>query len=140
MNFDAAVHKCVIVVDNTLGLGHAVNAVSVIGVSLGRSVEGLVGPALQSSDEVNYPGVIYAPLPILRSSSDYLHELHKKALLDNEIHSMPFSALAQSCKTYEEYEARICEADSSGIELVALGLVGPQKSISKLTGNLSLFK
>ncbi|WP_095166086.1 DUF2000 domain-containing protein [Pseudomonas sp. Irchel 3H3] len=140
MNFDAAVHKCVIVVDNTLGLGHAVNAVSVIGVSLGRSVEGLVGPALQSRDEVNYPGVIYAPLPILRSSSDHLQELHKKALLDNGIHSMPFSALAQSCKTYQEYEARICEADSSGIELVALGLVGPQKSIIKLTGNLSLFK
>lgn len=35
MNFDAAVHKCVIVVDKALGLGHAANAVSVIGVSLG---------------------------------------------------------------------------------------------------------
>ncbi|MFA7945686.1 DUF2000 domain-containing protein [Pseudomonas brenneri] len=140
MNFDAAVHKCVIVVDSSLGLGHAVNAVSVIGVSLGRSVEGLVGPAMQSSDNVNYPGVIYAPLPILRATSDYLQVLHKKALLDNDIHIMPFSALAQSCKTYQEYEARISEANSSSIELVAIGLVGPQKSISKLTGNLSLFK
>ena len=53
---------------------------------------------------------------------------------------MPFSALAQSCKTYEEYESRIAEADSPAIELVAIGLVGPKKLISKLTGNLALFK
>ena len=53
---------------------------------------------------------------------------------------MPFSALAQSCKTYEEYESRIAEADSPAIELVAIGLVGPKNIISKLTGNLALFK
>lgn len=140
MNFDASVHKCVIVVDKALGLGHAANAVSVIGVSLGRSVEGLVGPDMQSRDQVNYPGVIYAPLPILLASNEQLHALQEKALLDDEIHSMPFSALAQSCKTYQEYEARISEADSSAIELVAIGLIGPQKKISKFTGNLPLFK
>lgn len=140
MNFDAAVHKCVIVVDKALGLGYAANAVSVIGVSLGRSVEGLVGPDMQSRDNVNYPGVIYAPLPILLSTNEYLQELQEKALADDEFHIMPFSALAQSCKTYQEYEARISEADSSAIELVAIGLIGPKKKISKLTGNLSLFK
>lgn len=53
---------------------------------------------------------------------------------------MPFSALAQSCKTYQEYEARISEADSTTIELVAIGLIGLQKKISKLTGSLPLFK
>lgn len=140
MDFDAAVHKCVIVVDSALGLGHAANAVSVIGVSLGRSIDGLVGPDLQSRDNVNYPGVIYAPLPILLSSNEQLRALQEKALADEEIHSMPFSALAQSCKTYQEYETRISEADSAAIELVAIGLIGPQKKISKLTGNLPLFK
>lgn len=140
MNFDAAVHKCVIVVDNALGLGHAANAVSVIGVSLGRSVDGLVGPDMQSRDSVNYPGVIYAPLPILLSTNEKLQELQEKALADDEIQAMPFSALAQSCRTYQEYEARISEADSSAIELVAIGLIGPQKKINKLTGNLPLFK
>ncbi|RMO90030.1 hypothetical protein ALQ33_00949 [Pseudomonas syringae pv. philadelphi] len=140
MNFDAALHKCVIVVDKALGLGHAANAVSVIGVSMGRSVDGLVGPDMQSRDSVNYPGVIYAPLPILLSSNDSLHELQEKALADDEIFSLPFSALAQSCKTYQEYESRISEADSSSIELVAIGLIGPKKKISKLTGNFPLFK
>lgn len=140
MNFDATVHKCVIVVDSALGLGHAANAVSVIGVSLGRSINGLVGPDMQSRDQVNYPGVIYAPLPILLSSNEQLQALHEKALADEEIYTMPFSALAQSCRTYQEYETRITEADSSAIELVAIGLIGPQKKIRKLTGNLPLFK
>ncbi|MBJ7223542.1 MULTISPECIES: DUF2000 domain-containing protein [unclassified Brenneria] len=140
MNFDASIHKCVIVVDKALGLGHAVNAVSVIGVSMGRSVEGLVGPDMQSKDNVNYPGVIYAPLPILLSSNELLHEILEKALADDEINSIPFSALAQSCKTYQEYEARISEADSQSIELVAIGLIGPKKKISRLTGSLPLFK
>ncbi|QBC45098.1 DUF2000 domain-containing protein [Iodobacter fluviatilis] len=140
MNFDATAHKCVIVVNSTLGLGHAANAVSVIGVSLGRSVAGLVGPDMQSLDNVNYPGVIYAPLPILLSTPEHLQQLQEKALADEEIHAMPFSALAQSCKTYQEYETRISEAESSAIELVAIGLIGPQKKINKLTGSLSLFK
>ncbi|VFR88256.1 hypothetical protein DAR3_1126 [plant metagenome] len=140
MDFDAAIHKCVIVVDKTLGLGHAINAVSVIGVSMGRSVEGLVGPDMQSRDNVNYPGVIYAPLPILLSNNELLREILEKSLEDDEIQSIPFSALAQSCKTYQEYEARISEADSSTIEVVAIGLIGPRKKISKLTGSLPLFK
>ncbi|ASD11701.1 DUF2000 domain-containing protein [Pseudomonas aeruginosa] len=140
MDFDAATHKCVIVVDKALGLGHAINAVSVIGVSMGRSVEGLVGPDMQSRDNVNYPGVIYAPLPILLSNNELLREILEKALEDNEIQSIPFSALAQSCKTYQEYEARISEADSATIEVVAIGLIGPRKKISKLTGSLPLFK
>jgi hypothetical protein len=140
MDFDATIHKCVIVVDKALGLGHAINAVSVIGVSMGRSVEGLVGPDMQSRDGVNYPGVIYAPLPILFSNNELLRNILEKALEDDEIQSIPFSALAQSCKTYQEYEERISEADNSTIEVVAIGLIGSKKNISKLTGSLPLFK
>ena len=140
MKFDAAIHKCVIVVDKALGPGHAANAVSVIGVSMGRSVEGLIGPDLHSRDQVNYPGVIYVPLPILLSTNEQLRVLHAKSLEDDDIHVLPFSALAQSCKTYQEYESRITEADSSTLELVAIGLIGSQKKISRLTGNLPLFK
>lgn len=140
MNFDAAIHKCVIVVDRSLGLGHAANAVSVIGVSMGRTVNGLVGPDMSSRDQVNYPGVIYAPLPILLGESELLRTMLDKVQGDEEIHSIPFSALAQSCKTYQEYEERISAADSVAIELVAIGLVGPKKKISKLTGNLALFR
>ncbi|CAD5199966.1 DUF2000 family protein [Pseudomonas sp. FEN] len=68
MSFNATVHKCVIVVDKTLGQGHAANAVSIIGVTLRGTVEGLFGPDVQCPDNANAPGIICAPLPVLLST------------------------------------------------------------------------
>lgn len=140
MKFDASQHRCTIIIDKNLPAGLAMNAASVIGISFGRTVENLVGPDMQSLDEVNYPGVIYSPLPVLLASGEYLHELQTHSENDDEIYAMPFSALAQSCKTYEEYGERISSVNSNNIELVAIGLIGPKKKITKMTGNLSLYK
>lgn len=140
MKFDASQHRCTIIIDKDLPSGLAINAASVIGISFGRTVENLVGPDMQSVDSTNYPGVIYAPLPVLLASGDYLYQLQHNAKNDEEIYLMPFSALAQSCKTYEEYGERISSVKSDNIELVAIGMIGPKKKISKLTGNLPLYR
>ncbi|WKV52731.1 DUF2000 domain-containing protein [Dickeya fangzhongdai] len=140
MKFDVTSHKCTIVIDKDLGAGLSINAASVIGISFGRTVDNLVGPDMQSQDAVNYPGVIYAPLPVLLAPGGYVQELLRHAEADDEIYSMPFSALAQSCRTYDEYGERISAVNSDNIELVAIGLIGPKKKITRLTGNLPLFK
>ncbi|ARJ43353.1 hypothetical protein B1H58_15785 [Pantoea alhagi] len=140
MKFDASQHRCTIVIDKDLPAGLAINAASVIGISFGRTVENLVGPDRQSLDNINYPGVIYAPLPVLLAPGEVIHELQKTAENDEEIYVMPFSALAQSCKTYDEYGERISSVNSSNIELVAIGLIGPKKKITKITGSLPLYK
>lgn len=140
MKFDASQHRCTIIIDKDLPAGLAMNAASVIGISFGRRVDNLVGPDMQSLDEVNYPGVIYAPLPVLLASGDYLHELQASAESDDEMYVMPFSALAQSCKTYEEYGERISSVKSENIELVAIGIIGPKKKLTRMTGNLPLYK
>lgn len=67
MKFDASQHRCTIIIDKDLPTGLAMNAASVIGISFGRMIENLVGPDMQSLDNVNYPGVIYSPLPVLDS-------------------------------------------------------------------------
>jgi len=139
MKFDASQHRCTIIIDKDLPAGLAINAASVIGISFGRTTENLVGPDRQSMDAVNYPGVIYSPLPVLLASGEYIQELQRIAK-EEAIYAMPFSALAQSCKTYDEYGARISSVSSEEIELVAIGLIGPKKRITKLTGNLALFK
>ncbi|GAB7218020.1 MULTISPECIES: DUF2000 domain-containing protein [Dickeya] len=140
MKFDASQHRCTIIIDKDLPTGLAMNAASVIGISFGRMIENLVGPDMQSLDNVNYPGVIYSPLPVLLSSGEYLHEIQANVENDNDIYIMPFSALAQSCKTYDEYGERISSVNSKNIELVAIGLIGPKKKITKMTGNLPLYK
>ncbi|EMD1654439.1 DUF2000 domain-containing protein [Pluralibacter gergoviae] len=140
MKFDDSQHRCTIVIDKDLPPGLAINAASVIGISFGRMVENLVGPDMQSIDDINYPGVIYSPLPVLLASADYIRRLQTTAEIDNEIYIMPFSSLAQSCKTYQEYEERISSVKSENIELVAIGLIGPKKKITRMTGNLPLYK
>lgn len=140
MKFDASLHKCTIVINKDLGAGLSMNAASVIGISFGKTVENLVGPDMQSQDGVDYPGVIYAPLPVLLAQGSYVQELLMQAKKDDEIYVMPFSSLAQSCKTYDEYGEKITAVDSQYIELVAIGLIGPKKKITKLTGNLSLYR
>ncbi|EMB4321898.1 DUF2000 domain-containing protein [Pluralibacter gergoviae] len=140
MKFDDSQHRCTIVIDKDLPPGLAINAASVIGISFGRMVENLVGPDMQSIDDINYPGVIYSPLPVLLASADYIRQLQTTAEIDNEIYIMPFSSLAQSCKTYQEYEERISSVKSENIELVAIGLIGPKKKITRMTGNLPLYK
>ncbi|ATZ11918.1 DUF2000 domain-containing protein [Erwinia amylovora] len=140
MKFEASQHRCTIVIDRDLPAGLAINAASVIGISFGRTVGNLVGPDMQSQDAVNYPGVIYSPLPVLLATGDYIHQLLNNAESDDEIYVMPFSALAQSCKNYDEYGERISSVNSNNIELVAIGLIGPKKKITKMTGNLPLYK
>lgn len=140
MQFDANHHRCTIVIDNQLPAGLAMNAASVIGISFGKLIDNLVGPDQQSGDGLNYPGVIYAPLPVLLAEGNTLRELQKTSSADIDIFAMPFSALAQSCKTYDEYGERIASAHSENIELVAIGLIGPKKKITRLTGNLKLYR
>lgn len=140
MKFDASQHRCTIVINNQLPAGLAMNAASVIGIGFGHRVENLLGPDKQSADNVNYPGVIYSPLPVLLADASYLQQLQDAADKDDGIFVMPFSALAQSCKTYDEYGERIAQAESQHIGLVAVGLMGPKKTITALTGNLPLYR
>ncbi|ATA19603.1 uncharacterized protein DUF2000 [Gibbsiella quercinecans] len=140
MKFDVNLHKCTIVIDKSLSTGLAINAASVIGISFGRTVGNLVGPDKASQDGVVYPGVIYAPLPVLLAEGDYLRQLQRRAQEEGDIHSMPFSALAQSCRTYTEYGERLSAAGYEDIALVAIGLIGPKKKITSMTGHLPLFR
>jgi hypothetical protein len=140
MKFDSSIHKCTIVIDKDLPSGLAMNASSVIGISFGKCIDNIVGPNMKSKDDVNYPGVIYSPLPVLLGSGSYLLDLQSIAEKNEDIFVMPFSSLAQSCRTYDEYDKKLSAEESQHIELAGIGLVGPKKIITKLTGNLPLFK
>ena len=140
MKFDASTHKMVIIINEELPLGLAMNALTVIGVSLGKTFEGIVGADLTSRDNVCYPGVVKAPLPILKADEPSLKLLQSNLSDNQEIELMPFSSLAQSCRTYEEYQTKLSGASDQDLKLAAIGIVGLRKQVNKYTGNLSLYK
>jgi len=116
------------------------NAASVIGICFGKLMGNRVGVDQWRAVGVNYPGVIVALLPVLLAEGNYLRELQKVSSADSEIFGLPLSALAQSCKIYTNYGERIASKPSEHNELVAIGLVGTNKKINRLTGNLKLYR
>jgi len=140
MKFDWEKHKSVIIVDENLPLGLAMNAVSVIGVSFGRIIEDIVGHDVSSLDDIIYPGVVKSPLPILKASQLSLNEMQHSLTQAEGMILMPVSSLAQSCKTYKEYEEKLSKSNSQDLPLSGLGVFGSKKQVNKSTGSLPLYK
>lgn len=123
-----------------LPLGLAVNAASVLSVTLGAKVGDLVGKDVEDSDGILHPGVIYTPLPILRHTSAGIAEVFEAVAADSETFFATFSSLAQSCKTYDEYIDRMSRTRTADIDLVGIAVYGPKKRVNKLVGALPLFR
>lgn len=140
MNFDPQQHKIVVLLAEELPLGLAMNALSVISVSLGKDIPGLVGQDLFSLDRVRYPGVVTTPLPILKAPQPLLDTILGDFRASQDIALYPFSCLAQSCRTYPEYEEKLSGQASTALALAGLGLVGPRKEINKVSGSLALYR
>ena len=132
--------KIVAIIDETLPVGLALNAMAVIGVSMGRLVEGLVGDDVPCQDGVTFPGVIKIPLPLLKADAARLSELFQVVTGDDRFMSFPFSKLAQSCRSYDEYISRMSAAPSATLALSGLGFIGPKAEVVSLTGSLPLYR
>ncbi len=132
--------KCAIVIAEHLPNGLAVNAASVLSVTLGAKVQGLVGGDVKDADGVTHPGVIYTPLPVLTDSADGISQLLTTAAADQELFFATFSSLAQSCKTYDEYIESMSAVPTSDIEVVGIAPFGPKKKVNKLVGSLPLLR
>ncbi|MGC7100992.1 DUF2000 domain-containing protein [Amycolatopsis lurida] len=112
-------NKCAIVVSEELPAGLAANAAGVLSITLGHRISGLVGADVKDADGVVHPGIVRLPIPIL---------------------NVPFSALAQSCKTYDEYIGKMAATATADLDIVGVGLHGPRKPVNRLVGSLPLLR
>lgn len=137
---EKAAEKCAIVVSDDLEIGLAINAASVISVTLGHRVEGLVGPDVKDADGAVHAGIIYIPVPVLRADKSTISEIVRTCASDDSIFSVNFSGLAQGCKTYDEYIGKMAATPTAELDPAAVGLHGPRKTVNKLVGSLPLMR
>jgi hypothetical protein len=137
---DAVRNKCAIVVSEALSIGLAMNAASVLSVTLGARVDNLVGDNVRDASGVQHAGIIYTPLPVLKESAEGLARIVEAVANDEDVFFVDFSSLAQSCKTYEEYIERMAGTQTAELEIVGVGIYGPKKKINKLVGSLPLLR
>ena len=136
----SVMNKCAIVVSEDLPTGLAVNAAGVISVTLGHRVDGLVGGDVKDADGVAHPGIIHVPLPILRAPRTEIAAIVRAVAADDEVFFVSFSALAQSCRTYDEYTAKMSATATADLDSVGVGLNGPRKRVDRLVGSLPLLR
>lgn len=133
-------NKCAIVVSEELPTGLAVNAVGVISATLGHRIDGLVGADVKDADGVAHPGIIHVPLPVLRAPRAEVASIVRAVAGDDAVFFVAFSALAQSCRTYDEYTAKMTTTATADLDSVGVGLHGPRKRVDRLVGSLALLR
>ena len=132
--------KCAIVVDRALPPGLAMNAGSVLALSIGRFTEGVVGPAVKDGSGTVHRGVTTIPVPVLVADADQVRDIVLAAQKRTDVIAVDFTSIAQSSRTYDEYADRTAPVPTAELPYVGVAVAGPRKAVDKLTGSLPLFR
>lgn len=139
---DFKCEKCVIVLDSALPQGLAANTAAILGITLGKTLPEAVGPDVQDGSGNPHPGIIAFPVPILRGDGSVLRALLEKLRTPpfSGLFAADFSGLAQGCKTYGEFQAKMAAAPEESLQYLGLAVCGEKKLVNKLTGSLPLLR
>lgn len=132
--------RWVVVVDEALPRGVAVNAVACVAAHVGRTVEGLLRPDGTDAAGGEHPGLPWAGCSVLAASTEQLVEIRRRAVAASDVDVCDTPASAQTTRVYAEYLAELSRTPDAALELRALSLLGPRNRISKLTGKLDLLR
>ncbi len=134
--------KCVILIDESLPLGLIANSASVLSLSLGKKVDGIIGNDLKDINNRTHLGITTMPIPILKSNKTQLKELREKLFEDkfNECIVVDFTNVAQRAKTYDEYAKLLSITSQDELEYLGVAIYGPKKLVNKLVGSIGLLR
>lgn len=134
--------KCVLVLNDALPPGLLANTAAILGITLGERRPWLVGADLRDAEGELHCGIITLPVPVLKGNADMLRALRQK-LYDPEylgLTVVDFSALAQGCKSYEEFTGKMRTARQADLDWLGIALCGEKKKVNKLTGSMPLLR
>lgn len=133
--------KCVMIIDENLPLGLVANTTAVLGTTLGKLNDEIVGSDVYDLENQIHRGIVQIPIPILRGDDQVIRMILEKAnnYLD-EVTVIDFCDLAQSCRDYQEYIEKMKNTSETSLKYSGICIYGNKKRINKLTGNLSLLK
>jgi hypothetical protein len=132
--------KCVMVIDSGLPLGLSVNTAGLLGATLGRRIERIIGPDVIDASGENHTGILNVPLPILSADADTIKAIREKAMKFGELLVIDFTDTAQREVRYEDYTGKLAITPSEELKYLGIALYGPKKRVNKLVGNLPLLR
>ena len=134
--------KCVILIDENLPLGLIANCASVLSLSLGKKIDGLIGHDLKDIQNRVHTGITTIPISILKSNPSQLKKLREDLFDDkyNECLVVDFTNAAQSTKTYKDYSNAISTTPLEQLQYLGIAIYGPKKLVNKLVGSIGLLR
>jgi hypothetical protein len=142
MNAGKVKAKSVMVVSEELPLGLVVNTAAVLGISLGRAVEDILGPEVfDASGERHHP-LTKLPIAILKAPSQAIGEIRRRAVTAEyaDLVLVDFSHVAQAARTCEEYLKTIPTRTAAELNYLGVALYGEARKVARLTGSLPLLR
>jgi hypothetical protein len=130
--------KWVVVVDESLPGGRAVNAAVCVAAATSTAVAGLLGPDAGDASGSVHPGLPWAGCTVVAASPEQLRAIRAKAAGSADVFVADMPAAAQSTRVYDEYLSNVAGTPSDDLDLLALSIVGPRNRVDRLVGRLPL--
>lgn len=130
--------KWVVVIDESLPAGRAVNAAACMAAAVGRALPDLLGGDGRDGSGHVHPGLPWAGCAVLAADAVTLHALREKASAKEDVFVVDMPEPAQTSRIYDEYLGLLAGTRHEDLTYLAVGLVGPRNRIGKLVGRLPL--
>ncbi|THB78655.1 MAG: DUF2000 domain-containing protein [Desulfobacteraceae bacterium] len=132
--------KIVMIVNQELPAGLVANTAAVLGITLGRFRNDIVGPDCLDGSNITHKGITEKNIPILAADGDALKQIYQACMDKAHIDMIDFNRIAQSCRDYEQYSSTLSNTENHRLDFSGLCLWGPKKEITRLTGSLGLYR
>jgi len=133
----AAKLKWVVIVDEALSPGQAVNAAVCVAAATAPGVTGLLGPGGPDASEYWHPGLPWAGCSILAAGSARLTEIRQQAI-DRQLLAADMPASAQATRVYDDYLRELAKTEPGDLAPLAISVIGPRSQVAKLVRHLEL--
>ena len=130
--------KWVVVVDEALPPGRAVNAAVCVSAATATAVAGLLGPDAHDADGSAHPGLPWAGCSVLAAPAERLGAIRSRAAASPGVHVADMPVAAQTNRVYQDYLDEVAGADGQTLPCLAVSIVGPRNRVDKIVGRLSL--
>jgi Protein of unknown function (DUF2000) len=133
----AAKLKWVVIVDEALSPGQAVNAAVCVAAATAPGVPGLLGPGGPDASDHWHPGLPWAGCSILAASPAQLAAVRQQAI-ERRLLAADMPASAQATRVYDDYLRGLAKTGPGDLALLAVSLIGPRNQVARLVRHLEL--
>ena len=131
----AITHRIAFVVDPSLDRGASSNRCAVLATGLEARHPEILGGDLTTSDGIQLPGFTKVPAAVLTIKNQSMRDLAKTGMTSG-CTVLVFLARAQGMRSYAAYAASVSGSEWVELDVDALVIFGPKKTVNSIVGAL----